>query len=189
MCFIGVKRYHRFHRQNGRLHALERQKQNTRTSFDLVSVRVSDFMRQHSRETRGRLHLNPRPNAHGITSLKRERRKLNHRLGGKHAVLLVRSHRRREKSHRGLLILLQREMVRERYRRVSHQREQKELVESEQSESARKRTLNARVRSRHFTRLTGSVDVLRVRDGEKRQSETNVFVFRFFRRGSAGGFV
>ena len=80
-------------------------------------------------------------------------------------------------------------MVRERYRRVSHQREEEELVESEQSESARKRTLNAHVRSRHFTRLTRSVDVLRVRDGEKRQSETNVFVFRFFRRGSAGDFV
>ena len=31
--------------------------------------------------------------------------------------------------------------------------------------------------------------MFRVRDGEKRQSETNVFVFRFFRRGSAGGFV
>ena len=80
-------------------------------------------------------------------------------------------------------------MVRERYRRVSHQREQTELVESEQSESARKRTLDAPIRSRHFTRLTGSVDVLRVRNGEKRQSEANVFVFRFFRRGSAGGFV
>ena len=63
------------------------------------------------------------------------------------------------------------------------------MVESEQSESARKRTLDAPIRSRHFTRLTGSVDVLRVRNGKKRQSEANVFVFRFFRRGSAGGFV
>ena len=52
-----------------------------------------------------------------------------------------------------------------------------------------KRTLDAPIRSRHFTRLTGSVDVLRVRNGKKRQSEANVFVFRFFRRGSAGGFV
>ena len=51
-------------------------------------------MRERTRETRGRFNLNPRPNAHGVASLKRERRELNHRLGGQHAVLLVHSHRR-----------------------------------------------------------------------------------------------
>ena len=89
-------------------------------------MRVPDFMRERTRETRGRFHPNPGPNADGVASLKRERRELNHRLGGQRAVLLVHSHRSGEKSHRGLFILLQRAMVRERYRRVSHQREQTE---------------------------------------------------------------